>query len=70
MQAWSRITSFLRSEATNPGILLHEFLSPLSNSRIDAYAVIFEGGRRRAMETYAAVRAAVGEGVPVVVRCR
>ncbi len=50
------------------GYLLHEFLSPLSNSRTDAYGGDFEGRTRLLMETYAAVRAAVGEDVPVVVR--
>ena len=50
------------------GYLLHEFLSPLSNGRTDAYGDDFEGRTRLLMETYAAVRAAVGEDVPVVVR--
>ncbi|SES43580.1 2,4-dienoyl-CoA reductase [Pedococcus cremeus] len=50
------------------GYLLHELLSPLSNSRTDAYGGDFEGRTRLLMETYAAVRAAVGEDAPVVVR--
>jgi 2,4-dienoyl-CoA reductase-like NADH-dependent reductase (Old Yellow Enzyme family) len=50
------------------GYLLHEFLSPLSNSRTDTYGGDFEGRTRLLMETYAAVRAAAGEDVPVHVR--
>ena len=50
------------------GYLLHEFLSPLSNSRADAYGGDFAGRTRLLMETYAAVRAEVGEEVPVLVR--
>ncbi|CRK60428.1 NADH:flavin oxidoreductases, Old Yellow Enzyme family [Alloactinosynnema sp. L-07] len=48
------------------GYLLHEFLSPLSNTRTDAYGGSAEGRLRFALEVVAAVRAAVE--VPVFVR--
>ncbi|WP_436492775.1 NADH:flavin oxidoreductase/NADH oxidase [Actinokineospora sp. HUAS TT18] len=48
------------------GYLLHEFLSPLSNTRTDGYGGSFEGRLRFALEVVAAVRAAVE--VPVFVR--
>jgi 2,4-dienoyl-CoA reductase-like NADH-dependent reductase (Old Yellow Enzyme family) len=50
------------------GYLLHQFLSPLSNARDDAYGGDFAGRTRLVVETVAAVRAAVGEGVAVTVR--
>lgn len=50
------------------GYLLHQFLSPLSNSRTDAYGGDFEGRTRLLLETCAAVRAEVGQDVPVLVR--
>ncbi|HVK23347.1 MAG TPA: NADH:flavin oxidoreductase/NADH oxidase [Actinokineospora sp.] len=48
------------------GYLLHEFLSPLSNTRTDGYGGSPEGRLRFALEVVAAVRAAVD--VPVFVR--
>ncbi|WP_158847051.1 NADH:flavin oxidoreductase/NADH oxidase [Saccharothrix deserti] len=50
------------------GYLLHEFLSPLSNHRTDAYGGSLENRTRLAREVTAAVREAVGEEVPVFVR--
>ncbi len=50
------------------GYLLHEFLSPLSNRRTDGYGGSFEGRTRLALEIVDAVRAEVGEAVPVFVR--
>lgn len=50
------------------GYLLHEFLSPVSNRREDAYGGSFEGRTRLALEIADAVRAAVGEPVPVFFR--
>jgi NADPH2 dehydrogenase len=40
------------------GYLLHEFLSPLANQRIDAYGGSFENRVRYPLEVFAAVRAA------------
>lgn len=50
------------------GYLLHSFLSPLSNQRSDEYGGDLAGRSRLLNETYAAVRAAVGESIPVFVR--
>ncbi|PSL55042.1 2,4-dienoyl-CoA reductase-like NADH-dependent reductase (Old Yellow Enzyme family) [Saccharothrix carnea] len=50
------------------GYLLHEFLSPLSNHRTDAYGGSLENRTRLVREVTAAVREAVGEDVPVFVR--
>lgn len=50
------------------GYLLHEFLSPVSNRREDAYGGSFEGRTRLAVEITDAVRAVVGEQVPVLFR--
>ncbi|MGA8208563.1 MAG: NADH:flavin oxidoreductase/NADH oxidase, partial [Nocardioidaceae bacterium] len=50
------------------GYLLHEFLSPLSNRRGDQYGGSFENRTRIVVETVDAVRAALPEGVPLVVR--
>ncbi|WNV91162.1 NADH:flavin oxidoreductase/NADH oxidase [Umezawaea sp. Da 62-37] len=50
------------------GYLLHQFLSPLTNRRTDGYGGDFEGRTRLAVEVTAAVREAVGEDVPVLVR--
>ena len=50
------------------GYLLHSFLSPLSNERSDEYGGDLAGRSRLLIETYQAVRAAVGEQVPVFVR--
>jgi len=50
------------------GYLVHEFLSPASNRREDAYGGDFEGRARLALEIADAVRATVGEQVPVLFR--
>jgi 2,4-dienoyl-CoA reductase-like NADH-dependent reductase (Old Yellow Enzyme family) len=50
------------------GYLLHEFLSPLSNARTDEYGGSFENRTRALRETAAAVRAAIGEELPLFVR--
>jgi 2,4-dienoyl-CoA reductase-like NADH-dependent reductase (Old Yellow Enzyme family) len=50
------------------GYLLHQFYSPLTNHRTDAYGGSLENRMRLAVEVTAAVREAVGEDVPVLVR--
>ena len=50
------------------GYLLHEFLSPLSNTRTDEYGGGFENRIRFALETVRAVRAAWPERKPLTVR--
>ncbi|WP_353809639.1 NADH:flavin oxidoreductase/NADH oxidase [Agromyces sp. SYSU T00194] len=50
------------------GYLLHEFLSPLSNERTDAYGGSLEHRARIVLEVVDAVRAEVGEEVPLLMR--
>lgn len=50
------------------GYLLHQFLSPLSNQRDDAYGGSLENRARLLLEVVRAVRAAVGEQLPLLVR--
>jgi 2,4-dienoyl-CoA reductase-like NADH-dependent reductase (Old Yellow Enzyme family) len=50
------------------GYLLHQFLSPLSNAREDAWGGTFEGRARLALEVVRAVREAIGDEIPVAVR--
>ncbi|KQO63434.1 NADH:flavin oxidoreductase/NADH oxidase [Curtobacterium sp. Leaf261] len=50
------------------GYLLHEFLSPLSNQRTDAYGGSLENRSRALLETVDAMRAEVGDSVPIIVR--
>ncbi|WP_433286074.1 NADH:flavin oxidoreductase/NADH oxidase [Micromonospora sp. CA-244673] len=50
------------------GYLLHEFLSPLTNHRTDGYGGDRAGRMRLTLEVARAVRAAVGEAVPVLTR--
>ena len=50
------------------GYLLHEFLSPLSNQRSDAYGGSAEARMKLPMEVFHAVREAAGAGMAVGVR--
>jgi 2,4-dienoyl-CoA reductase-like NADH-dependent reductase (Old Yellow Enzyme family) len=50
------------------GYLLHQFLSPLSNERTDDYGGSLENRARLLLEIVRAVRAEVGDEVPVLVR--
>jgi 2,4-dienoyl-CoA reductase-like NADH-dependent reductase (Old Yellow Enzyme family) len=50
------------------GYLLHSFLSPLSNRREDAWGGDLAGRAHLLLDTVAAIRGAVPEGVPVTVR--
>jgi 2,4-dienoyl-CoA reductase-like NADH-dependent reductase (Old Yellow Enzyme family) len=50
------------------GYLLHEFLSPLTNHRTDGWGGDRAGRMRLTLEVARAVRAAVGERVPVLCR--
>lgn len=50
------------------GYLLHQFLSPLSNTRDDEYGGTLEHRARLLLEVVRAVRAEVGEGMPLLVR--
>ncbi|MFE9653574.1 NADH:flavin oxidoreductase/NADH oxidase [Micromonospora sp. NPDC006431] len=50
------------------GYLLHEFLSPLTNRRDDAYGGDRAGRMRLTLEVARAVRATVGAAVPVLTR--
>ncbi|HVA56114.1 MAG TPA: NADH:flavin oxidoreductase/NADH oxidase [Gammaproteobacteria bacterium] len=50
------------------GYLLHEFLSPLSNKRDDAYGGALEKRLRFPLEVFEAVRAAVPASLPVGIR--
>jgi 2,4-dienoyl-CoA reductase-like NADH-dependent reductase (Old Yellow Enzyme family) len=50
------------------GYLLHQFLSPLSNRRDDQYGGSLENRARLLLEVVAAVRAEVGDDLPLLVR--
>ncbi|WP_150462850.1 NADH:flavin oxidoreductase/NADH oxidase [Nesterenkonia ebinurensis] len=50
------------------GYLLHEFLSPLSNQRTDSYGGSLENRARFLLEVSQAVRARIGEEIPLLVR--
>ena len=50
------------------GYLLHQFLSPLSNQRSDAYGGSLENRMRLPLAVFSAVREAAGPGLPVGVR--
>jgi 2,4-dienoyl-CoA reductase-like NADH-dependent reductase (Old Yellow Enzyme family) len=50
------------------GYLLHQFLSPLSNRRTDEYGGSLENRARLPLQVVAAVRAEIGDSVPLLVR--
>ena len=50
------------------GYLLHEFLSPLSNHRTDAYGGVFDSRIRVVLEVIDAVRHAIPDTMPLFVR--
>ena len=50
------------------GYLLHQFLSPLSNQRTDAYGGSFENRTRLLREVVTAVRAVWPENLPLLIR--
>ena len=50
------------------GYLMHQFLSPLSNQRTDAYGGSLENRMRFVLEVFDAVRAALPASIPVGVR--
>ncbi|MBQ8264503.1 MAG: FAD-dependent oxidoreductase [Oscillospiraceae bacterium] len=50
------------------GWLIHQFLSPLTNTRTDEYGGSFENRARLGLEIIEAVRRAVGPGFPIEVR--
>lgn len=50
------------------GYLLSQFLSPAVNRRQDAYGGTLEGRMRFPLEVVAAVRAGVGDSVPIIVK--
>ncbi|MFB6081408.1 MAG: NADH:flavin oxidoreductase/NADH oxidase [Halanaeroarchaeum sp.] len=50
------------------GYLVHEFLSPVTNDREDAYGGSFENRTRFLREIVTGIRAAVGDSVPLFVR--
>ncbi len=50
------------------GLIIQEFLSPLSNKRTDEYGGSFEGRSRFPVEVLKAVRTAVGDDFPVIYR--
>ena len=50
------------------GYLLHSFLSPVSNHRTDHYGGSVENRLRYPLEVVAAVRAAIGDGIPLSFR--
>ncbi|KAF2481575.1 NADPH dehydrogenase [Neohortaea acidophila] len=50
------------------GYLLHQFLSPITNQRSDEYGGSFENRIRLTIEVIAAVRAAIPETMPIILR--
>jgi 2,4-dienoyl-CoA reductase-like NADH-dependent reductase (Old Yellow Enzyme family) len=50
------------------GYLLHQFYSPLANTRTDEYGGDFEGRTRLLVEVAQAIRQEIPEGVPLMVR--
>lgn len=54
--------------SASAGYLLTQFLSPLTNLRTDEYGGSFENRCRFPLEVVSAVREAVGDGYPVIIR--
>lgn len=50
------------------GYLIHQFLSPITNSRTDEYGGSLENRARLLMEIVIGIRAAVGDDVPLFIR--
>lgn len=50
------------------GYLLHQFLSPLSNERTDAYGGSLDNRARLLLEVVRAIRAEIGDAVPLFIR--
>jgi 2,4-dienoyl-CoA reductase-like NADH-dependent reductase (Old Yellow Enzyme family) len=50
------------------GYLIHQFLSPLTNTRTDIYGGTLENRARMLLEIIEGIRAEVGEGVPILIR--
>jgi 2,4-dienoyl-CoA reductase-like NADH-dependent reductase (Old Yellow Enzyme family) len=50
------------------GYLLHQFLSPLSNQRQDEYGGSLENRARLVLRVVGAIREAIGDGIPLLVR--
>ena len=50
------------------GYLLHEFLSPLSNFRVDSYGGSFENRTRIVREVVTAIRSVIPQGMPLFIR--
>ena len=50
------------------GYLLHQFLSPLTNQRQDRYGGSLPNRMRLVLEVFSAVRAALPDGMPVILR--
>jgi len=50
------------------GYLMHQFLSPLSNERVDEHGGSLENRARILLRTVGAIREAVGDDVPLLVR--
>lgn len=50
------------------GLLVHEFLSPLVNTRTDGYGGSFEGRMRFPLEVLRAIREKVGKEFPIIYR--
>ena len=50
------------------GYLIHQFLSPLSNTRNDIYGGTLENRARMLLEIVTGIRAEVGEGMPILIR--
>jgi 2,4-dienoyl-CoA reductase-like NADH-dependent reductase (Old Yellow Enzyme family) len=50
------------------GYLIHQFLSPITNSRTDIYGGELENRARLLLEIVEGIRAEVGEGMPILIR--